>query len=357
MPAVVYEREPGAASQPVPGRYRRREPEKTVIYRVVQHNLEDLLQEAAARSDSGAGYPAFIEHEFRRYLGCGQLSGGFARLRCPDCGHERLVAFSCKGRLCGSCSARRAADTAAHLVDRVFPEAPYRHWVLTFPREVGFLLSVDRAFMTKMLGAYLRTLFAWQRRRGRQLGVQDGQIGAVTFVQRFNSALGLFPHLHSLVRYHGLFANRSRYRAMLPPPPADPDQTADDTQPSISTASTPEQPSCGQDIGPPIGPPLDAEPRRPRRLRWAQLLRRVLHVDALTCPQCLTPMVVLAFLTDPAVVRRILDHLGLPTSAPRPTSARLSLQEELCLVDQPLLEQAFVDVATMAQYRAIRGPP
>jgi len=43
-----------------------------------------------------------------------------------------------------------------------------------------------------------------------------------------------------------------------------------------------------------------------RRMPWAQLLRRLLHVDALSCPRCSTaarsiPMVVLAFLTDPDV--------------------------------------------------------
>ncbi|MFH1529107.1 MAG: hypothetical protein ABIK09_00040, partial [Pseudomonadota bacterium] len=42
--------------------------------------------------------------------------------------------------------ARKAADTAAHLVDRVLPEAPYRQWVLTFPWEVRFLLAMDRKF-------------------------------------------------------------------------------------------------------------------------------------------------------------------------------------------------------------------
>jgi hypothetical protein len=69
------------------------------------------------------GYPAFVKKEFRRYLDCGILANGFARLRCPTCGFERLVAFSCKGRLCPSCWAKRAADTAAHLVDHVLPEA------------------------------------------------------------------------------------------------------------------------------------------------------------------------------------------------------------------------------------------
>ena len=68
------------------------------------------------------------------------------------------------------------------LVDRVLPEAPYRQWVLTFPWGLRFLLAVDRRFLTEMLRAFLRTLFAWQRRRGRQSGIDDGHPGAATSV-------------------------------------------------------------------------------------------------------------------------------------------------------------------------------
>jgi hypothetical protein len=67
-----------------------------------------------------------VEHEFFRYLDCGLLCHRFARLRCAECGYERLVAFLRKGKLCPSCLARRADDTAAWLVDHLFPKAGYR---------------------------------------------------------------------------------------------------------------------------------------------------------------------------------------------------------------------------------------
>lgn len=67
-----------------------------------------MLATARAESNSGAGLPAFVEEEFRRYLDCGILAKGFLRLRCDDCRKETLVAFSCKRRaLCPSCSHRR----------------------------------------------------------------------------------------------------------------------------------------------------------------------------------------------------------------------------------------------------------
>lgn len=52
-------------------------------------------------------------------------------------------------------------------------------------------------------------------------------------------------------------------------------------------------------------------------------------MDALSCPRCSSraksvPMVVLAFLTDPEVVGKILRHIGLPTTAPLVARARSS---------------------------------
>ncbi|MBW2737108.1 MAG: transposase zinc-binding domain-containing protein [Deltaproteobacteria bacterium] len=45
-------------------------------------------------------------------------------MRCKDCGHEQLVAFSCKGRgLCPSCQGRRMAETAARLTEALLPSA------------------------------------------------------------------------------------------------------------------------------------------------------------------------------------------------------------------------------------------
>jgi hypothetical protein len=55
----------------VPGLYRRREPEKTALHRVVRGHLETLLSEARLRNEAGVGYPAFVEREFRHYVNCG----------------------------------------------------------------------------------------------------------------------------------------------------------------------------------------------------------------------------------------------------------------------------------------------
>ena len=54
LPAVVYEREPGAAARPLPPEYRPRQPEKTVLYAVVREHLETFLADAPAATRPGS---------------------------------------------------------------------------------------------------------------------------------------------------------------------------------------------------------------------------------------------------------------------------------------------------------------
>jgi hypothetical protein len=59
------------------------------------------------------------------------------------------------------------------------------------------------------------------------------------------------------------------------------------------------------------------------------LLKRVFLVDVLECPKCKGRMKILAAVTAPASVRRILDHLGLPSEVPRLQQARPPPQLQL----------------------------
>ena len=164
----------------------------------MRDNLESFLAKAR---EQGSPVARFVERELRAYLDCGILARGFLRLHCDGCGHDRLLAFSCKGRgLCPSCGERRMADTAAHLVDSVLPEVPVRQWVLTLPYPLRYRCAWDARLTSEVLRAFLRALFADQRRRARiHHGVPRGQCGAVTAIQRFGSALNTNPHFHSIV--------------------------------------------------------------------------------------------------------------------------------------------------------------
>jgi len=58
-----------------------------------------------------------------------------------------------------------------------------------------------------------------------------------------------------------------------------------------------------------------AEVRAPLEIRrsWARLIRQVYEVDPLVCARCGGAMKIIAVIERPAVIRQILDHLGLPT--------------------------------------------
>ncbi len=46
-------------------------------------------------------------------------------------------------------------------------------------------------------------------------------------------------------------------------------------------------------------------------------------IDMASCPHCGGPLTILAAIEDPAVIAKILAHLGLPTRAPPRAPARL----------------------------------
>ena len=50
---------------------------------------------------------------------------------------------------------------------------------------------------------------------------------------------------------------------------------------------------------------------------------RVFEIDMTTCPQCGGPLTLIAAIEDPAVIAKILTHLGWPTRAPPRAPARL----------------------------------
>jgi hypothetical protein len=177
--------------------YQPRNPEDNPLYEIVAGNLETFL---ALQSERDRPVPRFVERELRGFLDCGVLANGFLRVHCDICGHDRVVAFSCKGRsVCSSCCGRRMADTAAHLVDRVLPDVPIRQWVLSLPVSNRYRLAYDAKLTREVLRIFVQSLFSSLRRRARQrYGIRNTECGAVTFVQRFGGAINLNIHFHSL---------------------------------------------------------------------------------------------------------------------------------------------------------------
>ena len=61
---------------------------------------------------------------------------------------------------------------------------------------------------------------------------------------------------------------------------------------------------------------------RKRRYTWAELLKQVFKIEALECPFCKGRRKLIALITDPPVIRAILECLDLPSSPPILSPAR-----------------------------------
>ena len=182
------------------------------------------------------------------------------------------------------------------------------------------------------------------------------------------------PPYFPLVRYHGVFAARSSWRARVTPkppcgvarpnkpkpcagePPAPlrlpsipsvvPTPTAPQANDRASLSPKPP-PSTHAPAAKPVSPVTASSPitaskgARPvpianedpttitvkhwsrllfgellatsSRVEWAVLLKRTFGFDANRCPKCDAKMRVLATITDPAVAKKILAHLGMRT--------------------------------------------
>jgi len=200
--------------------YLPRRPTETVLYGLVRQHLETFL--AYAREQYDRGLPRYVEDELRAYLTCGVFSEGFARAHCDACGHDLLVAFSCKSRTtCPSCAGRRMSNTAAAVVDRVLPEVPVRQYVLSLPYELRRLAALRADVLTALGRMFVETIFAGHRARAKRHGVIGGQCGAINFVQRFGSSLNLNVHFH-VVLLDGVFSREPEAGVVFHPaaPPA-----------------------------------------------------------------------------------------------------------------------------------------
>ena len=163
-------------------------------------NWRAFLATMDAETD-GAGLPRFVVAEVDAFLRCGILAHGFVRLACEACREARLVAFSCKRRgFCLACIGRRMSERAAHLVDAVLPRVPVRQWVLTVPHGLRYRMADDPSLTTKVLNVFVRAISSWLKRRARKLRIAGTlKTGAVTVIQRFDSALALNVHFHTVV--------------------------------------------------------------------------------------------------------------------------------------------------------------
>ena len=200
------------------GVYKPRNPAASNYFQCVAAHWEELEPAWDDLYQRQYGYfRPYVKEVMPRFLDCGVLHNGFARVRCLDCGHEYLLAFSCKRRhFCPSCHQKRVVEFGEWLCAEVLKSVPHRQWVFSIPKRLRPWFSHDRKLLAglskcawKILGKYLKNSVPYD----------DAVAGGVVAVQTFGDFQNFNPHLH-IIATDGCFYGQGRFQKANQPFPA-----------------------------------------------------------------------------------------------------------------------------------------
>jgi predicted RNA-binding Zn-ribbon protein involved in translation (DUF1610 family) len=152
---------PAHRSRSMPAKfYRPRDHEASPLFQVVREHFTEFEGVYPERYQKAYGYwRPVIRASIDKFLKCGDLKEGFARVRCPDCGKELFLAYSCRQRgACPSCDQKRSLMLALRLNAQVFEAVPHRQWVFTIPRRLRVYFRYDRSLLGKLCQAAYGTV-------------------------------------------------------------------------------------------------------------------------------------------------------------------------------------------------------
>jgi hypothetical protein len=149
----------------------------------------------------------------RKYLDCGDLHRGFARLGCDGCRYQAILAYSCKCRLfCPSCQQKRVLLFAEWLDTHILEQVGHLQFVFTIPK----LLRAIFKYHPKDLGLLCKA--AWQALKEMfQEAASDHSAlpGVVISVQSYGDSLNLHPHIHAIAS-RGVWSSDGSFEAIPP---------------------------------------------------------------------------------------------------------------------------------------------
>ena len=198
-----------------PAVYRPRNPQDSDYYRCVEDNFETFVQIYDEHFSRQYGFwRPYVEQVIYRYLDCGNLHNGFARVKCKDCGHEYLLAFSCKRRhFCPSCHQKRVVEFGEWLCIDVLKKIPHRHFVFSIPKILRRYFLYDRKLLADLSRCAWESLKVFLQ---DAVPENDPIPGTVIAVQTFGDFLGFNPHTHILVTDGCFYGDGGMFRVAPP---------------------------------------------------------------------------------------------------------------------------------------------
>jgi len=196
------------------GFYSRRNPSESPFWKIVHDNYGEFENIYPERYAAKYGFwRPVIGVSTGRFMKCGDLREGFARVRCDDCGHDMFVSFSCKVRcFCPSCHQKRILELSMHVREEVFATVPHRQFVFTIPKRLRIYFRFNR----ELLGHLPKIAYELIREVYHAvLGRDDAVPGMAAAVQTFGELAHWHPHVHAIAS-DGVFAPDGSF-ITLPP--------------------------------------------------------------------------------------------------------------------------------------------
>jgi hypothetical protein len=178
--------------------YRPRRPRSSPLYQILEQHFDRfcVIHEEEYEREYGPLRPV-VRKAVEKYLECGILENGFARVVCGTCKAEFLVGFSCRVRmLCPSCHAKRLTIWSEWLGEVLLENVPHRMITLTVPKRIRPFFLWDRKLLGLLARCAAETIKTFYR---EMTGEPDGTPGMVVSVQTFGNRAGNYhPHIHCL---------------------------------------------------------------------------------------------------------------------------------------------------------------
>ena len=177
--------------------YEPRNPRASSLYALVEDYYEEFERVYDDRYQQQYGrWRPVIGEVMRKYLECGDLHRGFARLGCDGCRYQAILAYSCKCRLfCPSCQQKRVLLFAEWLDTHILEQVSHAQFVFTIPK----LLRPIFKYHPKELGLLCKS--AWQslKEMFQEVAADPSALpGVVISVQSYGDSLNLHPHIHAI---------------------------------------------------------------------------------------------------------------------------------------------------------------
>jgi len=177
--------------------YRRRHPERTDYYRVIESRFEELERMWPECFEHKYGYlRKQVVRAIYAFLDCGIPESGVARVFCDGCGRDYFVAFSCRMRVvCPSCSTKRSILFGQKIGELVRPIC-HLHVTFTVPKILRAWFRRNRKLLKRMVQSANWAMRIYFR---ETLGIADGSTGGVYCVHSHGNGFNHHPHVHALV--------------------------------------------------------------------------------------------------------------------------------------------------------------